>query len=646
MKKIIIMLTIFMISSQMTAQNYKFGKVSKEELQEKFYPQDSSANAAYLYKKRKTYTVILGGGVQLITEIHVRIKIYNQEGFDWATEDVNLYGSSDGEKLSSLKAVTYNLLDGDIIKTKLDKNNVFSVRKSKNITQKKFTMPNIKEGAVLEWVYKIYSPYYSTIDDVVLQYEIPVKKYETKLVLLEWLKFNKRQKGYYPFKIEETSQKNGDFDTRDRVIEIKEVNVPALNEEPYVSNLYNYAAGLQLEVASFIAPELGIYEHYTTSWSEIVKDISKNSSFGGELKKKGHLKDDINMLKATLTTLPQKINGSLAYVKSKIKWNEHNGKYTEKGLRKAYKEGSGNCADINLTLVVVLRELGVEANPVLVSTRSNGIPIFPTYKGFNYVIAVVETDGGKILLDASEQYSMPNVLPLRAINWKGTIVGKNGNVDFVGLGSSSVSSQITNLNYKIGFDGLIEGSSRTRYVNHLAIKYRNKNVSLTEENIRSSIEQSSGGIELLNFRISNLKKITKPIVEMYTFEKEDGVDIIGDKIYFKPLLFNSTLENPFKLETREYPIDFGTPWEEKVNVLIKIPEGFQIESLPENIAIAVSDNIGVFKYIVTNKGNSIKIAFDLKINEGIVAASYYQEIKELYKIIVNKNLEQIVLKRR
>tara|TARA_R110002050_G_scaffold94765_3_gene197341 strand:- start:76603 stop:76794 length:192 start_codon:yes stop_codon:yes gene_type:complete len=36
------------------AKDYRFGKVSKEELQEKFNALDSSASATYLYKNRRT----------------------------------------------------------------------------------------------------------------------------------------------------------------------------------------------------------------------------------------------------------------------------------------------------------------------------------------------------------------------------------------------------------------------------------------------------------------------------------------------------------------------------------------------------------------------------------------------------------------
>ena len=528
MKKTLITMALIFIANQLIAQNYKFGKVSKDELQEEFYPQDSSANAAYLYKKRRSYTVVLAGQIKMITEIHVRLKIYNQEGFDWATENISLYGTlnSNRERFSNLKAVTYNLIDGDIVTTKLDKNNIFSEEKSKSWTAKKFTMPNVKKGSVLEWTYKIYSPYFYNIDDIIVQYKIPVKRYETKLELLEWFQFSKRHKGYYPFRIEESTKINHDFNTNDKIIKIVENNVPALKNEPYVNNIYNYAAGLQLEVASLSAPTLGLYENYTTSWEEVAKDIMMNSSFGGELKKISHLKDDISILKSELTNFSTKVVGSLEYVKSKIKWNGNYDKYTENGLRKAYSEGVGNCADVNLTLVAVLRELGLNANPVLVSTRSNGIPIFPTNRGFNYVIAVVETDEGKIVLDASEKYSLPNILPLRAMNWNGTIVRDDKTIGFVKLSSSKVSRKIARLNYKITEDGIVEGVNRITYENYSSLAYRNENGNLKEEIIISNIEQLNNDLEVLNFRVSNLNSVSKPVVEMYKFEIEDGSEVI------------------------------------------------------------------------------------------------------------------------
>ena len=647
MKKVLIIMLAIASIQISYSQNYKFGKVSKEELQEKVYPLDSTANAAYLYKNRFTYTTLNGGNIKLVTEIHVRIKIYSQEGFKWATEEINLYenSNSNGENVTGLKAVTYNLEDNNIQETKLDKDDVFSEQKSENWKVEKFTMPNVKEGSVLEWSYRIYSPYISSIDDVIVQEEIPIKKLETSVKLLEWFSFNKRQKGYYPFRINQSTKYNGELKTNDKVIEVLEENIPALKPEPYVNNMSNYAASLQLEVASLAAPEYGLYENYATSWEEIAKNILKSSSFGGALKKSKHLKDDILKLKGAYKTEQTKIEGALEFVKSKIKWNGNFGQYSEKGLKKAYNEGSGNTGDINLTLIAVLRELGINANPVLVSTREHGIPIAPTNRGFNYVVALAETEDGPILVDASEKYSLKNVLPIRALNWKGTVIKDDGTVSFIDLASSIPSNIEFNLNYKISEDGLIEGLNRVRYENLATIDYRNKNSDIDEDELISTIEQENNDIEIINFRVSNLTEISKPIIEVYQFEKEDGVEIIGNKMYVSPMLFLSEKENPFKLDKREYPIDYGTPWQKSVTTAIEIPEGYSVESLPENVAVGLSNEIGKFIYSIKQVGNKIVLASLLEVNQGVVPAQNYQEIKVFYKMIVDKNLEKIVLNR-
>ena len=80
-------LFILFIILPSSAQDAKFGKVDKKDLMEKYYPSDSSANAAVLYKKRRSYfRYTQGQGFELVTEIHERIKIYNKEGYDWATK--------------------------------------------------------------------------------------------------------------------------------------------------------------------------------------------------------------------------------------------------------------------------------------------------------------------------------------------------------------------------------------------------------------------------------------------------------------------------------------------------------------------------------------------------------------------------------
>ena len=121
MKKVLPLLLLLTTQLSILAQDYKFGKVSKEELEEKFYPLDSTADAAYLFKKRRTYyDYITNNGFQLVTEFHERIKVYNKEGFNMATKEVVYYKpeSGESESVSSIKGYTFNLNGNKIEKEK------------------------------------------------------------------------------------------------------------------------------------------------------------------------------------------------------------------------------------------------------------------------------------------------------------------------------------------------------------------------------------------------------------------------------------------------------------------------------------------------------------------------------------------------
>src|SRR5690606_3341867 len=182
------------------SQNYDFGKVSIEELEEKHNALDTTANATYLYKNRRTYIKYEQiTGFQLVTDIHERVKIYNQEGFEYATTQVELYKTGgDEEKILNLKGTTYNLVGGKIEEAKLDKNGIFKTELSKYYNQTKFTLTNIKQGSVIEYKYTIASHFYWNVDDFVFQESIPIKKLDARFESPEYFNFKINTKGFMP----------------------------------------------------------------------------------------------------------------------------------------------------------------------------------------------------------------------------------------------------------------------------------------------------------------------------------------------------------------------------------------------------------------------------------------------------------------
>ncbi|PQJ71758.1 DUF3857 and transglutaminase domain-containing protein [Polaribacter butkevichii] len=649
MKKITIAL-LLLSQLSLFAQDYKFGKVSKEELEEKYYPLDSTADAAYLYRERRTYyNFIKNEGFQLVTKIHERIKIYTKEGFDMATKPVAYYDPENGdeESVNSIKGYTYSLVKGKVVKEKLSKNNIFKEKKNKSYSIKKITMPNIKVGTVIEIKYELISPFINFIDDLQFQYGIPVKKLNYQIEIPEYFTFNKRSKGYYSVQMKKSAKNGivGSTNFRIDVFSFEGNKIPALrDDEPFISSIHNYRGGLEFELTqtNFLSIQ-GELKNYSNTWETVSKQIFKSSRFGTELNKSNYYKEDLEKILEVSKTRTEKIASIFQFVKKQVKWNGVYGKYTDKGVRKAYKERVGNVADINLILTSMLRSAGLDANPVLVSTRNNGVPMFPTLDGFNYVISMVEfKDGTYLLLDATELFSLPNILPTRVLNWNGRKVTKEGNSSWIKLTPSKFASEENLIMVKVTQDLIVEGFVRTKYDNLNALNFRNNYNHIKEENLITKFEENNK-VEIINFKITNKYEIGKPVNSTLKFSSEDLIEEISNKLYIEPLLFLTEHENPFKLEERKFPIDFASPWKDKNTVSIQIPEGYKVEKLPESFAISLPDNLGVFKYQVTQMGKKISTIAILQFNSAIIGAENYKVLKDFYGQMVKKQSEKIVL---
>ncbi|MEM9075692.1 MAG: DUF3857 domain-containing protein [Bacteroidota bacterium] len=644
MSKKVIYILLFLATFKLTAQNYKFRKVSKEEVLEKAYAKDSSAPATYLYKYRNSfYRYREGEGLTLVTEIHERIKIYNTSGFDFATETVSLYnGGGDEERISGIKGYTYSLENGEVVETKLAKDGIFKTKQSKNRTQVKFTMPNVKIGSVVEFTYTITSPYIQSIDEFVFQDAIPIKKLKATMKILEYFKFRQRQKGFLSFipKVETSRDNNLNLNSTKTSFNLE--NIPAMKEENYVSDIRNFRAGVKFEIISLEIPG-GTYNSFSKTWDDVVKTIYKSDSFGGELDRAKYFQEDLDVVLEGVVGQEEKVKKILDFVKQKVKWNEYIGYSSDEGTKKAYKEGTGNSADINLMLVAMVKHANIQAQPVLVSTRNHGIPLFPTLQGYNYVIAAVKIGDSYHLLDATNKYSTLDVLPVRTLNWMGRMVSEGGNAAVVDLMPKKKSMDMVLMNVDLNEDGSIEAKVRQQYTDNNAYMFRNMYNKGTEDAFLEEMEKEQGDAEISDYQLKNNTDLDKPIIQEYTVFREDAVEAISNKLYFSPMLHLCKTESPFKSEKREYPVDYGYPWEDKYMITIKVPEGYQVESVPESIVLSLPDNVGSFKYLVSAKNNVINLRATLSSNSAIVPAEYYDYLKEFYTQIVEKETEKIVL---
>lgn len=665
MKKLLILNAFFFFLFS-TAQEFKLEKITIADLEQKEHETDKNANATILYKRQHVYYEFdqnKGQFVQ-IKDIIFRIKIYKQEGFSYAESTEYLYRiPTNSEFISRVDGVTYNIENGKIVETKLKKDQVFENKISENTTEVKFTMPNLKPGCIIEYRYKVTSPFSQNIDEILCQYSIPLNVLDIKISIPEYYVFRPNIKGYLPLNLKKYAsqgkitytgfENSGSSKAKaykeeipyiNNVYEIISRNIPSLEEEPYVTNMDNYRSSYSMELQSTKFPG-GNFNNYAQSWEDVAKSIFFREDFGKELKKTGYFENELNPILSEGTSQQEKLVKILEFCKQKVKWNEKNGFTCKTGVKEAYKLGSGNTAEVNLNLINMLNASGFDANPVLVSTRKHGIPLFPTRDGFNYVVASVTLPNGMVLLDATDPFSTVNMLPERALNWKGRLIKKNGDNEEISLFVTTPSQDNGFVSFTLDSNAKLTGKFRRQLTNYKAKRFRENFIGKSKENWLDELENNYKNLSLDNYEVTNDKEIYQPINETYSFSADQSADIVGNSILFKPLFFQTTKSNPFVSETRAFPIDFIYPTKSKYSYTINIPDGYSIETIPTSINIGLPDNMGSYKYVIQKAEKSIQIMVQYEILVSYIAQTEYEAVKDFFKQIVDKENEQVVLKK-
>ncbi len=664
MRNSILFLLLFSIN--LFSQNAELGKVTKSELEEKFCPNDSSAVAAILFEKGMTFfDYDQDDGFVLRTIIEIKIKIYKKEGFEYANKSISFYeGGSKKESVLINKAITYNLVNGVIEKTKLRSEGEFVEKINKLWSVKKVTMPNVIEGSIVEYSYTIKSPYINNLVDWDFQKKIPVNRSEYQVSTPEYFVYNSHVKGDLIPNEEKRSRQNTiilydrevavglnqeksppqKVDFQENTVIYSLSNIKALKDEKYVDNISNYSSSISHELISVQYPNRP-FKNYATSWEDVAKSIYENEDFGNQLSKNNYYEVDIKNLMQGINSKDEKINIIYSYVKDRMNWDKIYSVFCREGVKKAFEEKTGNSAEINLILVSMLRYVGIEANPVLISTRSNGVSLYPSRTAFNTVIVNVLHDGKNILLDATNKYSIPNILPTQDLNWFGRLITNDGNSHLIDLMPKVSSLDIVNGIATIENNGKISGQIRQQLYDYNAFNFRNNKSILSKEIYLDDKEKYYKNIEIDNYERENDADLSKPIIEKYKFINEGAVEIIGDKLYFSPMLHFILTENPFKQEDRSYPVDFSYPTKNKYSFNITIPEGYIIESLPSQVSYTTNNEYTSFKYQVSNSDKSIQVSVNFEINSPIIPAEHYNSLKEFFKLVIDKQNEKIVLKK-
>ena len=634
------------ITTVIPAQNFnnEYGNVGKEDISYSNYPKDIAAEAVVIYDIGQSYFGRTDNSFEVIYERTTRIKVFKEAGIKYANVEIPFYGEGDiYENVSDIEACTYNFEKGIFTRSNLDLKTCHDEKLNNYWTLKKFALPNVKVGSIIEYHYKISSEYLFKLRNWNFQWKIPViySKYTTKMIpfyqytwLLQGANKFESQKSYIDPGMD---RQFGSIKFQDMDYEYVMKDLPAFKDEEFITSEDDNIIKLNFQLSKVINQD-GVEHNVISTWPEMIKDLLKDEDFGGyERKSEGMATKIFDLKSLTLLPAQQKFDSVLNYVKANYTWNKSNYRMSTKSVKAFMKDKSGNNADINLFTIGLLNAAGIKACPVILSTRDNGkIKLdYPFIHFFNYVAILADVDGKKILTDATIMLSANDRIPEKCINDKGLIVQK-GNVEWVGL-QSTVPSKIQKTIWMNLTDSVNNVTVQTSATEYSGLDYRD-DFGTNTRTIKQHLLDKGYNVIDSSIVVKNQTNIKNPYILKYAIE--DHPEKVNDKMYVSPFLHEVLAENPLKQSVRTYPIDMVYPKKSSYYSEISIPEGYKVDFLPA--ADKIKNEMFELEYSTLVQDNKINVSLIYYFKIPVYDPIEYSKIKYYFNEIVNKGSEKIV----
>lgn len=646
--------TVIVNAQEMPQAPMKWGKIPTNDLKMKVYKPDSSASAVVLCD----YGVTQFENLHVVTRRHVRIKILKKPGYKWATVRIPYYAKDRLEYVTGIKGATYNINSkGEIITTKLNHRDIYDEKFSDKFRDIRFTLPQLKPGCVIEYEYKLYSSNPEIIKDWSFQRAIPTRWSEYRFEMPHMFHYMHIFTGWVPLSASTgTVSENAGYAVFGSDSNIPQVqidnyrwvvkNAPAVRDEPYITTTDDYIDKIHLQLAEYRLPNMSLIKVLGT-WDKVADGLLSAGDFGKALYAQNHTKALAHELTDSIRDTLEKAKRLYRYVRNHFTWNGNGGIFVDAKPDNLLKHKTGNDATLSMTLTYMLREVGIKADPVVLSTRDNGYLItqYPLAEQFNRVITMAEINGKQFLLDPTDPFRPFGLLDPNDLNGKGLVVVKK--TRFISLKPKVGSLNMSYINADLDSNGQISGSVNLQFAGQAAVFVRNDLAGKTEVDkyVNSNLLDSFSNGHVDSIKINNKSDINKNLSVSAQFKDGEQVQKAGNMMYVKTTLVDGFDNNPFKLKHRSFPVDFNYPITKTYVLNLKIPRGYTLSESPKNIIVRLPQNMAFFKRLVQSKGKAIMIYSRFSITKRHFNPNMYIYLRKFFAKVVSCENEMLVLKK-
>ncbi|MCX2743008.1 hypothetical protein OO013_03980 [Mangrovivirga sp. M17] len=586
-----------------------------------------------------------------------RVKVYTKAGAENAEFSIDYYvdGYGKTEYVKKIEVISYNLENGNKTFTLLDKNSIYDEKINERWRAKKFAIPNVKAGTVYDIKYVLETPFHFNLPDWTFQSFYPTRYSEYTVAMIPFYEyiFDSQQISEFDIKekkIDDVERQFGNIIDvygvnrgsgsifNDVIFKFGLKNVPAYNPDKYISSPTDYIKKIDFQLSKFHSPYTGTKEIITT-WPALSKDLSNHDDFGKYIKKaKKESKDILAKLDLKGKSDSEKTKIIVDFFKKFMHWNKFYSFYASEKPKEVIDNRTGNSAEINLLLTALLIEAGINAKPVIISTRNHGKikSNYPFKHYFNHVLIFIENPG--ILIDGIDPTLRYNLIPTNSINGVGLIINDEEPRWL------TLSNNIPSIDKHIFIIEPINANRLDIQFVNVSSFYVASQTKKTFDNNEDKIKEyaeKNGITEINTIRTKGYDNPDMPYSIIIKGEKEAST--INNDLIIKPFLNFPLSENPFKEESRSYPVDFIYPFEQQYISKIKVPEGYEVKFIPEPFELS-NNLIGIeIEYIQLANIISINANFNLKQN--VYSPEDYPKLKRYFEIMIERFNKEVIISR-
>jgi Domain of Unknown Function with PDB structure (DUF3857) len=638
---ITVLLALSMLAATAPVRAADWLPISPEELKMTAEPNAPAAPAIYLYRQVDRDD---NGPVEANYE---RIKILTEEGRQFANIEIPYYGGPEGVR--GIEARTIHP-DGSILKfegTIFDTS--IAEKTGVKLMAKTFTLPDVQVGSIIEYRYRlelrsgyVSDSHWLLSQDLFTQHaKFSLNPYRGFTLRYSW------PQGLPPNTDPPSQQRNG-------MIRLETRDVPAFVTEEYMppENQLKYRVNFIYEDDTLHAerdPEVFWQKFAKRRLGEIDKFLNQRRAMTDAL---AHIVEPGDSQDTKLHKIYERTQRlrNLTFERAKSQQESERERLKDaKDVADVWTRAYGDGDQISWLFLALLRAAGIEAYPVLVSTRDTHFfnANLMNRGDLNTNVVLVVQDGKELYLDPGTQFA-----PFGSLPWAETaVIGlrlekKGGTWIHTPLPDPAESRVERKAALKLTSSGALEGRVTVTYSGAEALVRRLNERSADETERKQYLEDQlktdvASGVLVELTNNPDWESSSPLLVAEYELKLPGWAARAGQRALLPVGIFGARSKQTFQHATRIHPLYFRFPFQETDDVAIELAPDWKMSSLPKSR----KEDLDAFKYEISSeeKNGLLHLHRQFTQHATVVAVKYYPSVRGFFEAARTGDGAQAVL---